>query len=255
MEEVKEQEVDIGLKDVWAVFVRCWWIMLLVAAVVCAGVFCVLKATHVDQYTASATVYIIRTTGTIEASQVSISNALIADYIEIITSKPVLENVRNELHISAESLPDSTFRRMIEISNIESSRLVTISVTAEVAGDAAELTDSLARNSVDYFNALLLNEKYSQYVGGVDIENPENSVVISNSISLTKVLLFGLIAAILVYVVFFILHIADDKINTPEDVERYLGINLLGQIPYRQSLGHRSQQTPVADSVGGEKKA
>lgn len=253
MEEVKEKEVEIRLKDLWAVFLRCWWIMLLVAAVVCAGVFLVLQKTHVDRYTASATVYIIRTNGSIEASQVSISNALISDYIEIITSKAVLENVRNELHISSEELPDATFRNMIEISNTDSSRLVTISVTAEDVRDAAELTDSLARNSVDYFNALLLNEKYSQYLGGVDTEHPEDSVVISNSISLFKILLFGLIAAVLVYAVFFILQIADDKINTPEDVERYLGVNLLGQIPYRQSLGRRNQQ--MAGGLGGEKKA
>ena len=37
------------------------------------------------------------------------------------------------------------------------------------------------------------------------------------------------------YLVFFILYVTDDKINTAEDLDQYLGVNLLGQIPYRHT--------------------
>ena len=103
MEETKEKEVEIRLKDFLTVFLRCWWILLLVGVVVCGGLYGILKKTHVNEYTASATVYIIRKSDTLQASQVSISNALVSDYIESITMGDVMNLVRSDLKIGRAS--------------------------------------------------------------------------------------------------------------------------------------------------------
>ena len=52
----------------------------------------------------------------------------------------------------------------------------------------------------------------------------------------------GIAAALIAYLVFFILYVTDDKINTAEDLDQYLGVNLLGQIPYR----HNSREKTAA---------
>ena len=252
MEETKEKEVEIRLKDFLTVFLRCWWILLLVGVVVCGGLYGILKKTHVNEYTASATVYIIRKSDTLQASQVSISNALVSDYIESITMGDVMNLVRSDLNILPEDLPNKTFARMIQISNKDSSRIVTISVTAGTPADAVDLVDSLARNSVNYFNTILVGEKYSQYVGSVDTEHPENSVVISNPISKTKILLIGIAAVLIAYLIFFVMYVMDDKINTPEDVEKNLGINLLGQIPYRHGQKSKNKDEQSAGKEGAK---
>jgi hypothetical protein len=48
-----------------------------------------------------------------------------------------------------------------------------------------------------------------------------------------RLILISLIAAIAVYGVFFVMYLLDDKISTADDVEKYLGVNILGMIPNR----------------------
>lgn len=240
MEEKKDREETIDLKDLFVVFARVWWILLLVGVVVCGGLYGVLKKTHVNKYTARATVYIIRTSGTMQAAQVSISNALVNDFIETVTMGNVLDLVRSELGISAETLPNKDFIKMIKVTNKDGSRLIELSVTAANKQDAVDLVNSLAQNSVQYFNWDLLQEEYSQYVNKVDPSQPDSYAEIANPISLTKILLIGLAVCLVLYLVFFFLYVLDDKINTPEDIEKYLGLNMLGQIPYRHD--HRGKK-------------
>ena len=238
-EETNGREIEIHLRDFLKVFLRCWWVLLLVGVLVCGGVFGVMKATHVPLYTASAKVYIIRTSGSMQAAQVSISNAIVPDFMETVTMGSVLTTTREQLGMK-DSLTDQQLQRMVRVSNTDGSRLVTLSVTAASAKDAVDLVDSLARNSVEYFNDNLVKEEYSQYFDKLDTAHPENCAVVSNPISMKKILLVGIIAVLLAYLVFFIIYISDDKINTADDLDQYLGVNLLGQIPYRHAPREKS---------------
>ena len=241
MEETQSREIEIRFQDFVKVFCRCWWVLLLVGAMVCGGVFGVIKMTRVPLYTATAKVYIIRTSGSMQAAQVSISSALVSDFVESVSMGNVLTKTREDLGMN--SLSNKKLSEMVKVSNTEGSRLITLSVTAASAKDAVDLVDSLARNSVQYFNDNLVKEEYSQYVDKLDTEHPENCAVISNPISKTKILLVGIAAALIAYLVFFILYVTDDKINTAEDLDQYLGVNLLGQIPYRH---HSREKTAAA---------
>lgn len=237
-EETSGRELEIHLKDFAKVFLRCWWVLILVGALVCGGLFGVLKLTHVPKYTATAKVYIIRTSGSMQAAQVSISNALVSDFVESVSMGNVLTQTREELGMN--SLSNKQLSEMVKVSNTEGSRLITLSVTAGSAKDAVDLVDSLARNSVQYFNDNLVKEEYSQYVDKLDTNHPEDCAVISNPISLKKILLVGIVAVLLAYLVFFIIYISDDKINTADDLDQYLGVNLLGQIPHRHTPREKS---------------
>ena len=54
-----------------------------------------------------------------------------------------------------------------------------------------------------------------------------------------KIGLIAFVCALVVYAVYFILYLMDDKISTAEDVERYLGVSTLGVIPNRQDVMRR----------------
>ena len=64
----------------------------------------------------------------------------------------------------------------------------------------------------------------------------------SNPISVLKILLGAFVAAVLVYGIYFIRFILDDKINAPEDVEKYVGLNVLGAIPNKNQLNRRHEK-------------
>ena len=38
----------------------------------------------------------------------------------------------------------------------------------------------------------------------------------------------------LVYIVYLIIFMLDDKVSTPDDIEKYLGMSVLGLIPHAQ---------------------
>lgn len=247
MEEAKNKEFEIRFRDLVSVFVRCWWILLLVGALVCGGLYGFLRATRVPKYTATAKVYVIRIKGdgeSLDASQVSISNALVDDFKESVTMGDVLTMTREELGMM-NSISDKTLRSMVKVESAKESRLITISVTAGSMKDAVDLGDSLARNSVRYFNENMVKADYSQYVDKLDTGHPESCATVANPISFLKIFLIALVAVILVYLVFFILYVTNDKINSAEDLNKYLEVNLLGQIPH--------QRTPREKSAGTEK--
>jgi hypothetical protein len=52
----------------------------------------------------------------------------------------------------------------------------------------------------------------------------------SNSIKLPIHLAIGASAAVLTYLIFVVAFLLDDRIRTEEDIERYLGLSILGEI-------------------------
>ena len=52
-----------------------------------------------------------------------------------------------------------------------------------------------------------------------------------NTTRMMTYLLVGMIAAVLVYSIYLIIYLLDDRIRTEEDMERYLGLSVLGDIP------------------------
>ena len=106
-------------------------------------------------------------------------------------------------------------------------------MTAADPVEAASLVTSLANVTCDFMN----NDMYDgQKLFKVVDQNvvPDQP---SNPISMLKILLVAFACAIVVYAVYLVMFLMDDKINTPEDVERYLGLNLLGQIPNKKDTG------------------
>ena len=174
MEQSKNQEVEIQIKDLFVVFARIWWILLIIGIVVCGGIFTTLKLTRINQYTATAYVYINRPSGTLQAQQVSISNALVYDYLKLVTMESTLKDVRETVCTQMEAagedasalrkLPITKFKKMIDVKNNADDRWVELSVTTEDEVSSVVLADALAKISVNTFNNTLLGgETYSKY--------------------------------------------------------------------------------------------
>lgn len=237
MEEQKHKELELRLRDLLSVLARCWWIMLVVAVLVFSGTFIYKKATHEDMYTGTAVVYVMKepsSTGT-TTGEVSIANTLLNDYMELLTMDTVLEQVQYELGMETMSLRE--MRSMIKLEKIEDTRFVYVKYTARTKQDAADVANTLASVSCRYMNEKLLNDQ--PYTKVVD-ESPVPTSP-SNPISKTMLLLLAFAAAFMVYAVYLILFLLDDKINSAEDVERYLELSTLGQIPYKNDNGRRKK--------------
>ena len=117
-------------------------------------------------------------------------------------------------------------------------------MTAESPESAQKLVNSYADIACTEFNALfdikdatgeLKAEQKMVKIAAPGLYNPN----VSNPVSFFKILLIGILLAVLIYVAFLVVFLMDDKINNAEDVQRYLGISLLGEIPNRADVKRR----------------
>ena len=151
MEEEKNSEMEISLRDLGAVFLHCWWIMLIAAVVVAVALYAFLSSTHRDEYTAEASIYVMRTPDgeNTTTSDISIATYLVRDAPDLILSRTVLNDVilkQNRILVYED------LRKMIEITNEENTRILYLSVTAADPEEAADLVNSVAATACDFMN-------------------------------------------------------------------------------------------------------
>lgn len=236
MEETTSREVNIRLQDLWTILKRCWIWMLIVFVAVAVLAFVLLTGQHVSEYQSTSSVFVLRQNdnqNNTTSQDVSVATNLINDCIEVVSSDSVLERVIADQNLA---LTTSQLRKMIQAENETGTRVLYITVTANDAQEAANITNSISHTLCDYFNEYLLGGQNQLKL----IDEGRVATRESNPVSMLTVLLFALIGALLLYAVFFIIFLMDDKINSPEDVQRYLGIGVLGEIPNKHEV-HRKK--------------
>ncbi len=242
MEEEKSGQVELQFSDLVAVLRHCWWIMAIVFVVAAVSLFAFMKATHEPEYTAEASIYVMRSSqdpdsnvgNTTSTSDVSIATYLAKDCPELVKSHRVLERVIYERNLIMDY---ETLAKRVKVENLENTRMVYLSVRASTPEEAAAVVTTLAEVTCDFMN----NEMYD----GQKLFRPVDTNVvpqqISNPISLVLILLVAFVLAFAIYAIYLIRFLMDDKINSPEDVEKYLGLNVLGQIPNRDDTSRRKK--------------
>ena len=241
MEEKTNNGVEIRLTDLWLILKRCWILMLVTLVVVFAIVSIVLTQTHVDEYTSTATIWALgenaASGSSTSTSDVSIGTYLVNDYKQLIVDENILQTVieKEGLSISVEKL-----KEMIEISHETNTRVLYVSVVAQSPTRAKQIADTLVEVFCERVNSK--NEDGKTLVTVWGNGNLPATDKPSNPVSMLKIALIALVAAIAVYGVFFVLYLLDDKISTAEDVEKYLGVNMLGQIPNRDEAQRRKKK-------------
>ena len=249
-ENSKNVTMEIRFRDLLSILKRCWWIMLAAAIVLGAAAYGFMHVTHKDQYTATATIWALGSNangavGSQTSSQdVQIAIYLINDYKELILTPSVLEKT---LEIAKSDMSMNSLKARTKITNTDDSHVMYVSVTADDPKEARDIVNALSNEFCRRVNE---KNKVENKDGEKVVERPLVSVwdeastpkTISNPISLLWVALIAILGAVLVYVVFLILYLMDDKINTTDDVERYLGLNILGVIPNREDVRRRSMR-------------
>lgn len=243
--EEKTREVELHFSDFWDTFKRCWLVLLITVVVVFVALYGLLTALHVDKYEAEVTIYILRNPNDVEnngssnstlVQSISIANALIDDCKKLMVSR---DNVLNPVLKETPSLTDTTWKdleKMIDIENSGEDRILTLSVKTSDPEMSAELANKVAKHACAYFNAT-----YEQEISSV-VDSAEVPDEICNPVSKILVALIAVFVAFVIYVIYFIRAMMDDKINSAEDVERYLGLSMLGMIPNRQDSVRRKSK-------------
>ena len=262
-----ENRTEIGFASLWKIFRRSWIIMLAVAIVATIAAGALMWKFHESEYTASVKIWVFRNRTPVSDSEADdnrtegdvvyenllidyyntrVSKDLLQDCMEVLKTNAVLsrtlETYRNNPSVT--NVPtEKELSKMMKLSIVNDTRLLKLSITADSPEEAMNLANLLSKEFQRYFNDVLMKgQSYIQIADPAIL--PENE---SNPISMIKIALIGVLAAVMVYAVALIRYLTDDKITSPEDVKQYMGLNILGAIPTQQNMSTVKWQIYSAD--------
>ena len=239
MEDRTEIELDMGelmrflLKKIW---------ILVASAVICAVVgFFASYFLMQPEYETSTRIYVLsRSSGSVSYADYQISNQIIEDYKVLITGQNVTKEVIRELGLEMTS---DQLEKMIYVTAPENTRVLQITIrdtdpsrAMEIANCVRGIASAQIQQIMDVASVNLVYE--------AELPTEPTGPDVATIVLWCSVL--GLIGAIGVLTV---IHIMDDTIRTEEDVERYLGICVMGVIPASADM-----RTITNDSVSGSKR-
>ena len=114
---------------------------------------------------------------------------------------------------------------MIQITNTPDTRILKITVTSLDPRQSADIANQLVEQASVYLPRIMGTEKPRLVEAAIPPESKSSPSYAKNSV------LGGLLGAVLWAVVLILGHLMNDTFVTPEDVERYLGIQPLAAIP------------------------
>ncbi len=242
----------VTLKDLGTVFIHHLWIIILSATLCMAIAFMYNAVTFVPKYESTATLYILRqnekSNKTDTPADFSLALNVVNDCTYLLKSHAVLDDVIDELSLNTtyESLAGN-----VSTSNPENTRILEVTVKSDSPKDSKEIVDSLCKIGTKKIMSAMGFNQVNLYEEGTLETDP------CNKTGMLTYLILGVIVASLVYAAFFLAFLLDDRIRSEEDIEHYLGLSILGDIPnayeisknrYGYYSAYKSKENDTANS-------
>jgi len=222
----KEMMRPVTIRELWALLVQKLWILLLAALIAAGTVFAVLRMTYTPLYSSTATLYILRQNEDADADDTaddfSLALKVVNDCTYLLKSRTVLNAVIEDLalELSYEQLEGA-----VSAVNPENTRILEVTVKAASPELAKAIVDRVCGIGQDSITEAMGFRQVNLFEHGTYDPEP------CNTPSAAVYVLAAVSAAVLVYLVFLTVYLLDDGIKTAEDMEKVLGISLLGEIP------------------------
>ncbi len=223
---MKNDEIEVDLKELFFVFWGKLWIILLSGIVLGIAAYFYTSVMITPQYASDGTVYILTRSNSnqqVTTGDLNMSAQLTSDFEELIISHTVLDEVIEQ--IDYEGLTFGSLKNKITVTNRTDTRILQITVTDPDPLMAKAIVDKVIEISSEKIKSIMDIEA----VNLVD-EGTLNSTPVSPSYK-KNVLIGVLIGIVITSAIVIVMYLLDDKIHTGEDIEKYLGLSVLGVIP------------------------
>ena len=219
---------NVTISDLIFESLRRWY--FIVSAVVVALLITVIYTLNfmTPMYTSHAKILVLskQTGNQLTSTDFSISTYLSNDFAEIIIDNPVLEPTSEDLNgkYSVNSL-----KGIVSVNKPENTRIIEISASTPVPEDSKAIVDSVCENAKETLVELMDLDSIEILTKGNTPTSPS-----SPNLSYNLVIAF-LVAFLISELAIAINFIYNNKISSPEDIQKYLGLNVLATIPYNHS--------------------
>lgn len=224
--ENRNDEVEIDLREIFGLLIDKLAIIVLAAILGAAIAFTYTKFLVSPVYQSKTQVYVtnnkLTTTDQINVNDLQSSNYLTKDYMILVKSNPVLDKVIADLGLK---MSTSELAGKIHVSTPTDTRILTIAVNDTDPIMAKKIADAVREASKAQIQAVMGIETVNTVE---DAKLPENPVSPNTKMNVLIGFILGFVIAVALVIIRFML---DDSIKAQEDVEKYLGLSVLGLIP------------------------
>lgn len=220
-------EETIDLREYFFIIKKRAWIIVLITilAMLTSGIisFFVLSPT----YEANTTLIVNteqneKTDNMITGDQLNVTQKLTLTYGEIIKSRSVLDEVIDKLDLNMDYEEVS---KMINVSPVKDTQIMSITVQ-----------DTNPKRARDIANAIpkVFTKEVKRITKANSVEVIDHAITPQKPIKPNKLMNIAIAAVLGVMIglfIVFVLEYMDNKIKTPQDIEKHLGLPILGVIP------------------------
>ena len=223
----EDDEIEIDLKELFFELLSNWGMIMLSTILVGVIAFCISKFIMVPQYNSTAQLYVFtKSTSITQLADLQTSANLTNDYKVVITGRPVLDKVMDNLGIEGESY--ASLKERVAINNPANSRIIEITVTDPSPERAKEIADEIADVGAAFISQKMDQDPPSVIQYGYVSNNAVSPNTIMNTV------LGAAIGAFLAMVIIIISYLLNDTVMTAEDIERKLDMHVLGTLPLEE---------------------
>ncbi len=217
-------EIEIDLKELFFELVNNWFTIMVSTVLVAVIAFWISKFIMVPQYESTSELYVLNTVDSSIAnlSDLQTGTSLTNDYIVVVEGRPVLEAVIKNLDLEENY---GELKEKVSLNNPSNSRILQITVKDPEPQRAKQIADEIAEVAKNYIRNKMNQKEPSIISYGYADGEPVSPNVVMNT------LLGAAIGAFFAIAIVIISFLMNDTIMTAEDIERKLGMNVLGTLP------------------------
>ena len=219
-------EMEIDLREVFFALKKRALIILaaLVAGALIAGAYTKLLVT--PMYSSTATMLVLSKDTTLTSiADLQLGTQLTNDYSVLLTSRPVLEEVIDNLGLD---MGYGSLKGAITLNNPSNTRILEITVQNSDPELARDLVNELAHTASDYIGDKM------EVIPPKVIEEGEVSTSQISPNTKKNIMLGALAGAVLAAGVVVLMSVLDDSIRSEDDIENFLGMPTLASVPDRK---------------------
>ena len=219
-------EIEIDLKDLFFELMSNWMMIGISTILVALIMFCISKFILVPEYQSTSELYVLsKSTSITTIADIQMGTNLTNDYIVVVKGRPVLEQVITNLGLDETY---GTLKEKVAINNPSNSRILDITVTDQDPKRAKLIADEIAKVGSAFIAEKMVQDPPTIIQYGYVNQNPVSPNVLTNTV------LGAAVGAFLAMAIIIITYLMNDTIMSADDIERKLGLNVLGTLPLEE---------------------
>ena len=224
MQDKPQEENEIDLLELFHVVLHKWK-MIVLSLLLTGACGCLISVFLITpQYESTSVLYVLsKSTSITSLADIQMGSSLTNDYVEVVTSRPIIEQVIQNLGLTDETY--ESLKDKVSIDNPANTRLLKITVRDPQADVAKAIADELADVSKSFISIKMDQAAPTVTQYGYADGEPVTPNTVKNTV------LGALIGAVLAIGVVIVSYLLNDTIMTTDDIEKKLGMTVLASIP------------------------